>query len=102
MGRIAYEDDGGAGVPVLILGGFLDTILLVRRGPLARALVDHADEFRLVFVDHRGHGTSDAPYDGGVRHADEGGRRGGRPRELSIDQAHALGISWGGRLLRDR
>jgi pimeloyl-ACP methyl ester carboxylesterase len=97
--RIAFEDDGGAGVPVLLLGGFLDPIALVRRAPLARALAERDDEFRLVFVDHRGHGRSDAPhdpsaYDMRTRVADVVAVL----DALAIERAHALGISWGGRL----
>ena len=35
--RLYYEDDGGAGVPVAILGGFLDPVDLVRDAPIAGA-----------------------------------------------------------------
>jgi hypothetical protein len=37
---VFYEDDGGAGRPVVVLGGFLDPIELVRRAPLVRARTD--------------------------------------------------------------
>jgi pimeloyl-ACP methyl ester carboxylesterase len=97
--RLFLEDDGGGGAPVLILGGFLDPIELVRRAPIAQALAASADEFRLIFVDHRGHGRSDKPH-----HADAYAM----PLrvadvvavldELHVRRAHLLGISWGGRL----
>ena len=54
--RVYFEDDGGDGTPIMILGGFLDPIALVRDAPLARVLQGLTDEFRLVYVDHRGHG----------------------------------------------
>ena len=62
-GPVYFEDDGGEGAPVLLLGGFLDPLELVREAPIARALAGHRDEFRLVFVDHRGHGRSGKPHD---------------------------------------
>ena len=61
--RIYFEDDDGEGTPVLVLGGFLDPVDLVRAAPIARALDEYRQEFRLVFVDHRGHGRSDHPHD---------------------------------------
>ncbi len=86
-------------MPVAILGGFLDPIELVRRAPIAQALASFTDEFRLIFVDHRGHGRSDKPHDAEAY---------GMPLrvadvvavldELKIQRAHLLGISWGGRL----
>jgi pimeloyl-ACP methyl ester carboxylesterase len=97
--RIRFEDDGGAGRPVVILGGFLDPIALVRRAPIARALAAVHDGFRLVFADHRGHGRSDAPHDPDAY---------AMPRRaadvvavldhLGIERAHVVGISWGARL----
>ena len=97
--RVNFEDGGGAGAPVLILGGFLDPIELVRRTPIAQALARFTDEFRLIFVDHRGHGRSDKPHDADayampLRVADVIAVL----DELQIQQAHLLGISWGGRL----
>lgn len=97
--RIYFEDDGGSGAPVAILGGFLDPIELVREAPVARALGARASEFRLVFVDHRGHGRSAAPH--------EPADYAMPPRVADvvavldatrIDRAHVVGISWGGRL----
>ena len=97
--RVNFEDDGGGGAPVVILGGFLDPIGLVRRTPIAQALAAFADEFRLIFVDHRGHGRSDKPHDADayampLRVADVVAVL----DELQIQRAHLLGISWGGRL----
>jgi pimeloyl-ACP methyl ester carboxylesterase len=97
--RVYFEDDGGGGTPVVVLGGFLDPVDLVRRSPIARALHDLAEEFRLIFVDHRGHGRSDKPhgakaYEMSVRVADIVAVL----DELDIERAHFVGISWGGRL----
>ena len=97
--RVYFEDDGGEGAPVLILGGFLDPIELVRRAPIARSLQQLAAEFRLIYVDHRGHGRSDKPhtaeaYAMRMRVADVVAVL----DELGLERAHALGISWGGRL----
>ena len=97
--RVSYEDDGGEGVPVVVLGGFLDPIPLVREAPIARALHALADEFRLVFVDPRGHGRSAAPHEPSVyalplRVADVVAVL----DDLGIDRAHFVGISWGARL----
>jgi pimeloyl-ACP methyl ester carboxylesterase len=96
---VYFEDDGGRGTPVVILGGFLDPIDLVRRAPIVRALHELPDEFRLIYIDHRGHGWSDKPHDPEAYAM--------RVRvhdvlavldELGIERAHHLGISWGGRL----
>jgi pimeloyl-ACP methyl ester carboxylesterase len=97
--RVYCEDDGGGGSPVVVLGGFLDPIELVRAAPIARALQSFADEFRLVFIDHRGHGRSDTPHDPSayampLRVADVTAVL----DELGIAQASFVGISWGGRL----
>ena len=97
--RIYFEDDGGEGTPVLMLGGFLDPVDLVRAAPIARALDEYRQEFRLVFVDHRGHGRSDHPHDPAsyampLRVADAVAVL----DELGIQQAGFVGISWGGRL----
>ena len=97
--RVYFEDDGGEGAPVIVVGGFLDPIGLVRTAPISRALQGVADEFRLIFVDHRGHGRSDKPhetkdYEMAVRVADVVAVL----DELDIRRAHVVGISWGGRL----
>lgn len=97
--HVYFEDDGGKGSPVVVHGGFLDPVELVRRAPLARALGALGDEFRLIFVDHRGHGRSDKPHDPAayampIRVADAVAVL----DELGIDRAHFVGLSWGGRL----
>jgi pimeloyl-ACP methyl ester carboxylesterase len=97
--RVYFEDDGGQGAPAIVHGGFLDSVDLVRGLPIARALREHPEEFRLIYVDHRGHGRSDKPHDAAayamrVRVADAVAV----VDELGIDRAHFIGISWGGRL----
>jgi pimeloyl-ACP methyl ester carboxylesterase len=97
--RVYFEDDGGDGTPIVFLGGFLDTVDLARGSPLAQALHELPKEFRLVYVDHRGHGRSDKPHDAGayamrLRVADTVAVL----DELGIERAHFVGISWGGRL----
>lgn len=97
--RVYFEDDGGEGTPVVILGGFLDTVDLVRGSPIAQALQELPEELRLVYVDHRGHGRSDKPHDAKayamlLRVADAVAVL----DELGIERAHFIGISWGGRL----
>ncbi len=96
---VYFEDDGGDGAPVVILGGLLDPIELVRGAPIARALGELSDEFRLIYVDHRGHGRSDKPHEAEayamrLRVADVGAVL----DALGIERAHFVGISWGGRL----
>ena len=49
--RIYHEDDGGPGTPVIVHGGFLIRIELVRASPLARSLEPYREEFRLAYVD---------------------------------------------------
>jgi len=95
--RIRYRDDGGPGLPVLVLGGFLDPIEIVARTPVVAALP--RDALRLIWVDHRGHGASDAPHEPSA-YAIE--RRVGDVLavldDLGIERAGIMGISWGGRL----
>ncbi len=91
-----YFEDNGAGVPVIFHGGFLDSVDLVRRSPLAGALQTRSDEFRVVYVDHRGHGLSDKPhrpeaYAMHLRVADALAVI----DELGIQRAHFIGLSWG-------
>lgn len=97
--RVYFEDDNGEGTPVVFLGGFLDPVELVRGAPIAQALREHSEEFRLIYVDHRGHGRSDKPHDPSayampLRVADVVAVL----DELGIERAHHVGISWGGRL----
>jgi pimeloyl-ACP methyl ester carboxylesterase len=75
----------------------LDSIADVRESDIARALP--VGEFRQIYVDHRGLGASDKPHDPSayameVRVADAVGVL----DELSLEQAHFIGMSWGGRL----
>jgi pimeloyl-ACP methyl ester carboxylesterase len=98
-GRVYFEDDGGEGAPVVILGGFMDPVGLVRDTPIARALHEISGEFRLIYIDHRGHGRSDKPHDPEayampLRVADVVAVL----DALAIERAHFIGISWGGRL----
>jgi pimeloyl-ACP methyl ester carboxylesterase len=97
--QVYFEDDGGPGSPVVVLGGFLDPVALVRIAPIARALAGLSDEFRLVFIDHRGHGRSDKPHERAayampLRVADVVAVL----DDLDIARADFVGISWGGRL----
>ena len=94
--RIYFEDDGGPGASVVLHGGFLDSVATVRDLDLAQAL---RDEFRLVYVDHRGLGHSDKPHDSEayamrLRVGDAVAVL----DELAIERAHFIGLSWGGRL----
>jgi pimeloyl-ACP methyl ester carboxylesterase len=95
--RVYFEDDGGDGAPVVLHGGLLDSVGSVRGSHIAQALPH--DEFRLVFVDHRGVGRSDKP------HSIEAYAMPRRVAdavavldELEIRRAHFIGNSWGGRL----
>lgn len=95
--RIRYRDDGGPGVPVVVAGGFLDPIEIVARTPVVAALP--RDALRLIWVDHRGHGASDAPHDPAAYAID---RRVGDVLavldHVGIERVAIMGISWGGRL----
>jgi len=95
--RVYFEDDGGEEAPVVLHGGFGESVELVRGSPIAQAI--RADEFRHIYVDHRGHGSSDKPRDPAayampLRVADAVAVL----DELGIERAHFVGLSWGGRL----
>lgn len=97
--RVYFEDDSGDGAPVVLHGGILDSVVLVRGSSIAQALQPLADEFRLVYVDHRGVGRSDKPHDVEayamtLRVADAVAVL----DELGIERAHFSGTSYGGRL----
>lgn len=98
--RVYFEDDGGNRAPVVLHGGLLDSVALVRGSNLARALQElPEEEFRLIYVDHRGVGRSDKPrqaqaYATPLRVADAVAVL----DELGIERAHFIGNSWGGRL----
>jgi pimeloyl-ACP methyl ester carboxylesterase len=94
---VYFEDEGGDGVPVVIHGGFLDSVADLRESNIAQGLP--TGEFRRIHVDHRGLGASDKPHDPAayameLRVTDAVGVL----DELSIDHAHFVGTSWGGRL----
>jgi pimeloyl-ACP methyl ester carboxylesterase len=96
--RVYFEDDGGDGVPVVVHGGIVDSIPLLRDSHIARAL-QGLPEFRLIYVDHRGVGRSDKPHDQQayampLRVADALAIL----DELGIERAHFIGTSYGGRL----
>jgi pimeloyl-ACP methyl ester carboxylesterase len=95
--RIYFEDEGGAGAPVLLHDGFADSVEDLREWGIARALP--TAEFRPIYVDHRGHGRSDKPhgpeaYAIPLRVADALAVL----DRLEIERAHFIGRSWGGRL----
>src|ERR671916_642501 len=98
--RVYFEDDGGDGAPVVLHGGIIDSVGLVREPNIAQALRKQStDEFRLTYVDHRGVGRSDKPheveaYATALRVADAVAVL----DELGIERAHFIGNSWGGRL----
>src|ERR687891_814478 len=94
--RVYFEDDGGTGTPVVVHGGFMDSVATVRDLDLVKAL---RVEFRLIYVDHRGLGRSDKPHDPEayampLRVADAVAVL----DLLGIARAHFVGMSWGGRL----
>ena len=94
---VYFEDDGWDGVAVVLHGGIVDSVDSVRDSHIAQALPD--DEFRLIYVDHRGVGRSDKPHDPAsyampLRVADAVAVL----DDLGIGRAHFIGNSWGGRL----
>ena len=98
--RVYFEDDGGDGAPVVLHGGIIDSVGLVRESNIAQVLRKLSTEkFRLIYVDHRGVGRSDKPheveaYAMPLRVADAVAVL----DELGIGRAHFIGNSWGGRL----
>src|ERR671910_2156874 len=97
--RVYFEDDGGDGAPVVLHGGIIDSDDLVRESNIAQALQKLPEEFRLIYVAHRGVGRSDKPheveaYAMPLRVADAVAML----DELGIERAHFIGNSWGGRL----
>jgi pimeloyl-ACP methyl ester carboxylesterase len=96
---VYFEDDGGNGAPVVLHGGLVDSVDLVRGSNIAQALQELPEEFRLIYVDHRGVGRSDKPHEEEayampLRAADAVAVL----DELGIERAHFIGNSWGGRL----
>ncbi|HET7271870.1 MAG TPA: alpha/beta hydrolase [Rubrobacter sp.] len=97
--RVYFEDDGGDGAAVVLHGGLLDRVDLVRGSHVARALQRLPEEFRLIYADHRGLGRSDKPHE--VEAYAMPLRVGDAVAvldELAIERAHFIGNSWGGRL----
>jgi pimeloyl-ACP methyl ester carboxylesterase len=95
--RVYFEDDGGGGTPVVFYGGLVDSVEAVRLSPIAQALP--ADQFRLVYVDHRGVGRSDKPHERAayamwLRVADAVSVL----DAMRVRRAHFVGTSYGGRL----
>jgi pimeloyl-ACP methyl ester carboxylesterase len=94
--RTFFEDSGGSGQPVLLYPGFTDPLECAKVSPLAQAL---AEDFRLIFADHRGQGRSDKPHEVGsyalnTRVADVVAIL----DTLEIEGVHYIGFSWGARL----
>ena len=95
--EVYFEDEGGDGVPVVFHGGFLDSVADVQESKLAQALPPRS--FVRIYVDHRGLGASDKPHDpAAYAMAVRVGDAVGVLDELSIERAHFVGMSWGGRL----
>ena len=95
--QVYFEDESGDGVPVVFHGGFLDSVADVRESNIAQAVP--AGEFRRIYVDHRGLGASDKPHDPAAYAMEvRVGDAVGVLDELSIERAHFVGMSWGGRL----
>jgi len=95
--RVYFEDEGGKGAAVVLHGGFGESVDVVRGSPIAQGIP--ADEFRHIYVDHRGHGRTDKPHDPAayairLRVADAVAVL----DQLGIERAHFVGLSWGGRL----
>ena len=93
--RTYFEDGGGGGQPVLVYPGFTDPLGYAKASPLAQAL---GEDFRLIFADHRGQGSSDKPHDVAsyaltTRVADAVAIL----DALGIERAHYLGFSLGAR-----
>ena len=91
---VYFEDDGSDGVAVVVHGGILDSVDLVRGSHIAQALQGLPEEFRLIYVDHRGLGRSDKPHDAQayampLRVADAVAVL----DELGVERAHFIGNS---------
>lgn len=97
--RIYFEDDGGTGAPVVLYGGILDSVDLLRREPIPLALQELAGEFRLIYADHRGLGRSDKPHDvTSYAMPLQAMDAASILDEVGIERAHFAGASYGGRL----
>ena len=102
--RVYFEDEGGDGTPVVLHGGIIDSVDLVRESKIAQALQElPTNEFRLIYLAHRGVGHSDKPheveaYTMPLRVADAVAVL----DERGIERAHFIGNSWGKAGLRNR
>ncbi|MGB3432647.1 3-oxoadipate enol-lactonase [Achromobacter sp.] len=89
--RIAYRQDGGAGLPTLVLANSIGTTLHMWDAQIP-ALTRH---FRVLRYDYRGHGASSVPQ--GAYSLDRLGRDVLELLDgLGIERAHFLGLSLGG------
>lgn len=95
--RIYFEDDGGDGPAVVIHGGILDTVETARMSMIARAIP--RQEFRHIYVDHRGLGRSDTPHEVDAYQIDRRVADAVAVLDATgVNRAHFVGTSWGGRL----
>jgi len=95
--RTYFETEGADGPAVVLMGGFLDSIDVVRETRLAHAV--SAAGMRSILVDHRGLGRSAKPTDPaayamGVRVEDVTAVL----DAAGVERAHFIGTSWGARL----
>ncbi|HEY5858557.1 MAG TPA: 3-oxoadipate enol-lactonase [Aldersonia sp.] len=86
-----YEERGNPDGPALVLLGSLGSDLSM----WTPQLIALADRFRLVAIDHRGHGKSEVPP-GPYTVADLAGDTLAVLDSLAIDSAHFVGLSLGG------
>jgi pimeloyl-ACP methyl ester carboxylesterase len=94
--RTYFEDEGGAGSPVLFYTGFADPLEVAQGSRLAQSL---KGEYRLIFADHRGQGGSDKPHEAtAYAPATRVGDAVAILDALGIERTHFLGSSWGARL----
>jgi len=89
--RLSHTQTGPDDAPVLVLAGALGSA-----HAMWQAQVDAlSDRFRVIALDHRGHGSSEAPP-GPYTMADLGGDVVALLDELGVEQASYIGISLGG------
>ena len=88
-------DEWGAGYPLLMLMGFGDSL-----DAWANQIPAFAERFRVIAVDHRGSGESEAPGNGYdiPQFSDDAI---GLLDRLAVERAHVLGYSMGGRVGQD-
>jgi 3-oxoadipate enol-lactonase len=89
--RLHHTVDGPADAPALVLSGSLGSTLQMWRPNLAAL----AERFRVVRIDHRGHGGSPVP-DGPYAMADLAGDALALLDELGLDRVAWCGLSLGG------